>query len=130
MTHIKFDIRPYPKQRPRFANGHTYTPNTTKAYETTIAQEYALKRMKKHEGTLSVYIIFRYRIPPVKAKKVKIGEPCHIKGDVDNLIKSVLDALNGIAYTDDSQITKVSAEKVYAERDCVEVMIFEKGDEQ
>ena len=29
MTHIKFEIPPRPKGRPRFANGHAYTPKLT-----------------------------------------------------------------------------------------------------
>lgn len=31
-------------------------------------------------------------------------------GDIDNHLKSVLDALNGIAYVDDSQVTEAHAE--------------------
>jgi Holliday junction resolvase RusA-like endonuclease len=33
--------------------------------------------------------------------------------DLDNLIKTVLDALNGIAYTDDKQIVRLGATKAY-----------------
>ena len=32
------------------------------------------------------------------------------KGDIDNLLKSVLDALNGVGYYDDSQVTFLQAE--------------------
>lgn len=32
-------------------------------------------------------------------------------GDLDNHVKAVLDALNGICYVDDSQVTRLTAEK-------------------
>ena len=46
---------------------------------------------------------------------------CHIarwptkKPDSDNIIKIILDALNGVCYYDDAQICKVNFEKKYAE---------------
>jgi len=38
-----------------------------------------------------------------------------VKPDVDKLARAVLDALTGIAYTDDSQVVQVSAKKAYVE---------------
>ena len=37
------------------------------------------------------------------------------KPDVDNIAKAVLDALNGIAYDDDKQITSLVIDKKYGE---------------
>ena len=36
-------------------------------------------------------------------------------GDVDNFLKAVLDALNGICYLDDAQVTHISATKNFGE---------------
>lgn len=36
------------------------------------------------------------------------------KPDIDNLLKSVLDALNGVAWKDDSSVVRITAEKFYA----------------
>ena len=36
------------------------------------------------------------------------------KPDIDNVLKIVLDALNGVAYKDDSRVVMVSAKKVYS----------------
>ena len=36
--------------------------------------------------------------------------------DLDNLIKSITDALNGVAYKDDSQIVAVVSRKMFAPR--------------
>jgi Holliday junction resolvase RusA-like endonuclease len=43
--------------------------------------------------------------------------------DLDNVIKSILDALNGVAYSDDSAVISVTAEKRYAENPRVDVML-------
>ncbi|CZR99762.1 Endodeoxyribonuclease RusA [Clostridioides difficile] len=43
------------------------------------------------------------------------------KPDLDNIIKSVADSLNGIAYKDDSQIVEVVSKKYYSDRPRVEV---------
>lgn len=69
-------------------------------------------------------------IPQSKSKKQKekmiTGEikPV-VKPDVDNVAKSILDALNGIIYLDDKQIIKLNIEKIYAETSWTEVKIEE-----
>ena len=47
------------------------------------------------------------------------------KPDIDNIIKAVLDALNGVAYKDDTQVVQVMATKKYRDKAFVEVAIFE-----
>ena len=47
------------------------------------------------------------------------------KPDIDNCIKIIADALNGLAYVDDTQIVAVVAEKYFAEIPRVEVIIEE-----
>lgn len=53
-----------------------------------------------------------------KAKRIMIceGRLHHTKTpDLDNLLKLVLDGLNGVAYIDDKQIIELTASKFYAE---------------
>ena len=45
------------------------------------------------------------------------------KPDLDNVIKSILDALNKVAYHDDTQIVSLSVEKFYSGSPRVEVSI-------
>ena len=47
------------------------------------------------------------------------------KPDIDNIIKAVLDALNGIAYKDDTQVVQVAASKLYRENARIDVTIEE-----
>ena len=48
---------------------------------------------------------------PVSRPKSVESEPDTFKPDVDNVIKLVLDALNGVAWSDDAQVTRVIAYK-------------------
>ena len=125
MTHIKFEIPPRPKARPRFANGHAYTPKLTNEYEKTIAEEYLLKGLKKHLGAISVFITFNYRIPTSRMKELKHGDICVEKAGVATLSKGIIDSLNGIAFLDKKMIYKISVEKKWADSNSVDVMIFE-----
>ena len=51
------------------------------------------------------------------------------KPDVDNVAKSVLDALNGVAWLDDSQVVRLEISKSYsAAGDCVSVSAEEVSD--
>ena len=45
--------------------------------------------------------------------------PYSRKPDIDNFIKSTLDALNGIVWVDDSQVVGIGARKWYAPQDIV-----------
>ena len=47
------------------------------------------------------------------------------KPDADNIIKSIADALNGIAYADDSQIVQATVNKWWAEESKAEIIIRE-----
>lgn len=49
--------------------------------------------------------------------EAKGGEEMTSRPDIDNLYKAVTDALNGIVYRDDSQITRAIMRKQYAETD-------------
>lgn len=48
-----------------------------------------------------------------------------VKPDTDNIAKSILDSLNGIAYLDDKQVVNLQVEKYYAETSSVSVRIEE-----
>ena len=125
---------PVGKQRPRVANGHAYTPSKTKDYENTVAlfcknamHKDGYKRVE--HGPVEVEIIIWYRVPKSvsKAKQTAMlhGDMMPLnRPDIDNVVKAVLDAINGIAYRDDAQVVKLSASKAYAENPGVFVGVF------
>ena len=45
------------------------------------------------------------------------------KKDLDNIVKIYLDCLNGLAYTDDSQICSMLCEKFYSAKPRVEIFL-------
>jgi crossover junction endodeoxyribonuclease RusA len=82
---------PLPKQRPRFAGKRVYSPS--KAEERRVRNHVTFQlplHYKPLKGTVRVTADF-YR----KDKR---------RVDLDNLVKLVADALNGLVFDDDSQI--------------------------
>jgi crossover junction endodeoxyribonuclease RusA len=78
------------------------------------------------KGPVSVRLHFRLTRPPT----VHRAAP-HVKPDVDKLQRAVFDALTGIVWDDDGQVTKVMAEKEYAsaeEGPLVHVIVFADDD--
>lgn len=59
-------------------------------------------------------------------KRLKEAEdqPVTTKPDCDNIFKIYADILNGIAYRDDSQISKLYVEKLYSDNPRVEIVIM------
>jgi Holliday junction resolvase RusA-like endonuclease len=41
-----------------------------------------------------------------------VDEKSKLRGDLDNMVKTALDALNGKAWADDRQVVKISAVKL------------------
>ena len=87
---------PQPKERPRFAR-HAYTPSRTRAAEAKIAAIARANGVRLTTAPISLTVAF-YR---------DSARRC----DLDNLLKLVQDALNGIAWVDDEQIMDLAASK-------------------
>lgn len=70
------------------------------------------------DKALAVEIVLYYTRPKSMTKKNQLLaqqgllRPI-VKPDVDNVIKAILDALNGMAFEDDRQIVQVTCEKWY-----------------
>ncbi|MBA3844029.1 MAG: RusA family crossover junction endodeoxyribonuclease [Actinobacteria bacterium] len=93
------DVTPIPKQRARVVNGRAYTPSRTQFAEQDIVTAYLYKhRGELHAGDLIVtaviYVTHRRRV------------------DSDNLLKTLLDALTGVAWRDDSQVVGIASRLV------------------
>lgn len=107
---------PVPKGRPRFGGGHTYTPPKTRKQEELIKAEYLANGGGLLSGAIEANYEFIYEPPKswsLKHKVSAVGQPKVSRPDQDNLIKLVQDALNGVAYTDDAQICKITSRKIY-----------------
>lgn len=80
------------------------------------------------DGPVSVSIKFVLK-PPTAMRKaqreaaISARAPAATGGDVDNLAKAILDALNTITYRDDRQISRLSVAKEYGAEPKVEIFI-------
>jgi len=112
---MKFEIpiQAVAKQRPRFSNGKVYTPQKTRNFENDIIYFVSRESVVKINGPISARIEVFYQKPKSIPKRVlwKVTKP-----DIDNLAKSVLDALNGICYHDDNQVSELYISKKYSDR--------------
>lgn len=83
----------------------------------------ANKPDKPIEGPISLIVTFYMRRPKnhygtgknAGILKESAPRPVSIRPDLDNLIKFVCDALNGVYFKDDSQIFNLSAKKLYTD---------------
>lgn len=114
---------PIAKGRPRVTKrGYTYTPKRTKRYEDHVRDCYLLGVGEEpSEDGLLVYLCFTFPIPKSYPKKrveaIRTKRELYTKKpDLDNLAKTVLDALNGVAYEDDSQVVGLHLRKEYSRK--------------
>ena len=137
---MRFEVlgKPQGKQRAKVSTfggyARAYTPEETVAYENRIM--YAFKQALNGkpspywETPVIVEIRAFHGIPKSFSKK-KRDEALNgkirpqTKPDIDNVVKVVCDALNSVAYKDDTQVIKVVAEKYYADEPRVEVELNE-----
>ena len=100
-----------------------------------IRTYYQVKNLHKFEKgeALEVNAIAYYKIPTSAKKGHKVlmlkGEMLPTKKpDIDNIMKIVLDALNGVAYYDDSQVCRVNFMKMYSENPRLKILIRNIGE--
>ena len=136
MSELRFSVHAEikGKGRPR-ANWRqrvVHTPAATVRYEKMVAAEAteAMRRqgVAKIEGAVRMDLIIRLTPPQStsKAKRASMlsGEirPTK-KPDVDNVVKAIGDALNGVAFADDVQIASLHVERIYALSEGLDVVI-------
>lgn len=121
------------KERPRYNAKikRMYTPTKTSTFEEKV--KWAFKSKYNIETKLSVKpfkaIITAIFAPPQSISNKKKEELLYAeytkKPDADNIAKVILDSLNGLAYKDDNQITRLSVIKHYGEENKIIVELEE-----
>lgn len=125
IAEFTIDGEPASKSRARFtkrgSKTFAYTPEATKAAEQRIAWLYRSGGGRPHDdcrdtgyGAIAVFFCAQ-----------------HQRRDVDNMLKLVLDGLNGIAWPDDSQVLEVTGRKAYVtdkDHARTHVLIYRAGD--
>ncbi|WP_077391678.1 RusA family crossover junction endodeoxyribonuclease [Mobilibacterium timonense] len=118
---VTIEGRPVPKGRPRVFRGHAVTPRRTQQAEEQLLAMYRFQNLGEEPftGPVEIHCVFFMPIAKTwsKHKQERAAKGllrCTVRPDLDNLVKLVLDALNGVAYADDSQIVRIHAFKKYS----------------
>lgn len=134
---IEFDIpgQPIGQGRPRFSRHgkyvQTYDPPKSRQYKALVTQKlqqvYAGKPIS---CPIKITVKAYFGVPESYSKRrthecLSGVEKPDKKPDADNIVKGVMDALNGIAYEDDKQVISMHVYKTYAETGHVSVTIEE-----
>lgn len=86
-----------------------------KPWREAVAREARKHYPRPKQGPIRLTIIFA--MPRPKAWGKLRRDPMIQRPDLDKLVRAVCDALTGIAWQDDSQVTRIHACKVRAEQD-------------
>ena len=122
---------PVGKGRPRVtASRGVYTPKRTVAYERSVrlfaADALAQAGLTPFTGFVGAHFRFVFEHPKSWSEKRKRETRwCVGRTDVDNLVKAVADAMNGICYADDRQIVTLAASKEYGNAPGIFVQLWE-----
>ena len=137
LTHFFVDGKPVGKGRPRFSKyGHAYTPKTTRDYESVVRSQFLYYKTRYYgDAPIMMRIEAVFGVPTSYNKKTTqaclddVVRPTK-KPDADNIVKAICDALNKVAYEDDSNVVKLLFDKKYGENPHVSVYldIWKHGD--
>jgi Holliday junction resolvase RusA-like endonuclease len=108
---------PVPKGRPRFGKGRTFTPVKTRQAEAAVKWAAVVARLKGsgHGKPTADPIALTCRFYRANGRTA----------DLDNLVKLVTDALNGIVWKDDRQVVQLHASRFdRQERPRTEIEIY------
>lgn len=141
MRTVTFHVQGKPQGKARartVRNKHTgntvsYTPDKDVLYENLIKDRYLNQcgGMYLERGIpVTLRIVARF-LPPKSTSKKRQREMLEgrelplKKPDMDNIVKVVADALNGVAYHDDTQIVYVAAKKCYSAMEGLDITVEE-----
>lgn len=93
-------IVPVPKGRPRAGlGGRMYTPAKTKQFEQDFG--FMARAKARKDGV---------RIPYAGSLRLSVMiHAAQVPADIDNYVKAIMDALNGVIYADDRQVIGLNA---------------------
>ncbi len=127
---IEISARPVAQARPRFyirwkgfrSFVGAYEPQKSKSFKDMIAWTAKLEATKvglnkPYTGPIVLELLFMMGRNRDRTQRYHTKRP-----DLDNLVKSVKDALNGIIWKDDSQVVKLKAEKKFGP-ECVKIKV-------
>ena len=135
---MEFEVigAPVGKRRPKFSTVHGYAqaikPKEDVIYENLVKLSFQQAKPSDYnlfDKAVKMTILAYFAIPKSFSKK-KQNEAIEgrisplTKPDADNIAKIICDALNDIAYKDDTQIVELTIIKKYASEPKVKIILF------
>jgi Holliday junction resolvase RusA-like endonuclease len=128
---IPFEITP--ASRPKVTRYGTFYSKNYEAFRKVVG-EWLDKQptTTKYDKTKPLKATFKFNItiPKSYSKKKRealLGKPMIDRKDIDNMIKAIMDILQGRLFEDDKQIYYLTASKYWTEKGKIEITI--EGDE-
>lgn len=129
MTEFIIPGEPRGKGRPRFTRcGQPYTDEKTRAYERMVQSCFSAVGGTRTLQPVYVRITAYHGVPQSWNKRIRAlaladDLPATRKPDADNIAKIILDALNGVAWKDDTQVVQLEVNKAFHAQPHVTVVI-------
>ena len=114
MVNVKIDVKPMPSPRPRVYGKRTIMPKEYVNHKEML--KWHFNRFEHFgKGKIRLEVLFAFKMPARGLKRRMYDMPVP---DIDNLVKTLMDSMQGILFDDDRQIVEISAKKIYSEVNC------------
>ena len=126
VKHLRVTVpgQPVPAARPRVTRNGTYTPKRYKSYLLLVEESWVQAgspTVPDDEPLRVVVTCFMARPKSHLSASGRVKDSFPVapvsRPDLDNLAKGLMDGLNGKAYSDDSRVVTLTAEKRYTRGD-------------
>jgi Holliday junction resolvase RusA-like endonuclease len=113
-----------PKERPRSTRtGRVYTPPATQKFEASVKEAAQIQMHKQGIAAMFCPVAVHLRVyEPIPQSwgnvyqdLAKAGLVYPSRRDLDNQMKAIMDAINGVVFNDDRQVVQVFAVKAYGD---------------
>jgi Holliday junction resolvase RusA-like endonuclease len=109
---FRIDGEAVPKGRPRVSRTGTYTPARTVAYRDEVQAAYLAVARRYNRDDQGRYAV-----------TIQVVTASRRRSDLDNIAKAILDALNGVAFGDDSQVDRLVVTRHFGETPLTRVLV-------
>lgn len=128
MIEINIPLPPVPWAPSRITKYNTYDPKAAEKRAARFSIQRQYDSWPLHEYVVLEFL-FSFKPPASTSKKRKIqmlnGEIIPTRCDCTNLQKLYEDCLKNIVIRDDRNVAKIISEKIYAEKDNINIKIYE-----
>lgn len=107
---IDIPLAPVPASRPRVGRFSTYYGSRYSKFREEIQCWIATQEFLITKSPVRCTMVFKFTKKGKTHKECQ--DYCHIRADLDNLAKSILDAFTGVLWLDDSQVVDLHCSKI------------------